>query len=140
MKSFLILLLFLFVKIETLERCVGYYINFEKNNILGKIRNNSPQLIDQKIKSIFSKVYLCAYREYPRGNGIVEAFTYKRLFKYLFKDQNDLTSIHKQYCNHGKESSIKFCLNTLGTNYKCDALINTFGSCVNDLSDPNKYY
>ena len=62
------------------------------------------------------------------------------MFRYLFKDEKGLTTIHKEYCNHGKENGIKACLNILGANYNCNTLISTFGECVNDSTDPNKYY
>ena len=59
---------------------------------------------------------------------------------YLFRNEKDLTNIYKKFCNNGKEESIKACLNILGTNYNCDALIRIFGECVIDSSDPNKYF
>ena len=139
-----ILLLFLFASIKSrtlpIKTCIAYYSQFQENNILNKIKSNSPQLVTQKINNLYYDICYCADGEYPRGNDILAAFTYKRMLIYLFRNEKDLTNIYKKFCNNGKEESIKACLNILGTNYNCDALIRIFGECVIDSSDPNKYF
>ena len=116
-----------------MSRCVGGHIEFEKKKIISNIRNKVPQNNNAKIKEIFNKVLLCTTGSYI-SDSIIKNDFYRVIYRTIFKDESDLTSIHKSYCNSGKDSGIKKCFSTLGENYPCAKLMDSFVACANDYN------
>ena len=117
----------------TTGRCIGSAIRTEKGRIISNIRNKMPQNNNRKMLEIYNEVLFCVTRSYM-ANGIVRGTFYRYIYRIILQKEDDLTSIHKDYCNHGKETGIKKCSSTLGENYPCDELMNSFGPCSNDYN------
>ena len=142
------ILLLLFIPIFTVECTYGIYnsdlpcltsYNYRSSyqQILSNIKNNQPGLNSPTIGELFQKIFYCFYREAPNQvtQDIVKAPVYKFMFRYIFKDDEDLLLIHNAFCNNGKTTSIKNCLEKFGEDYKCSQLVDSFGSCYNDYND-----
>ena len=113
-----------------MSRCVGGATQFEKKTVISNIRNKTPQNNNSKIKEIFNEVLVCATGS-RMTNGMIERDIYRAIYRIIFKNESDLTSIHKSYCNSGTDSGIKKCSSTLGGNYPCAKLMDSFGPCSN---------
>ena len=116
-----------------MSRCVGEATRFDKERIISNIRNKTPQNNNMKIKEIFIDVLLCTTGS-RMSNSLIENDFYRIIYRIIFKGQSDLTSIHKEYCNAGKDYGIKKCSSTLGENYPCAKLMDSFGPCANDYN------
>ena len=117
----------------TLGRCVGSAIRNEKGRIISNIRNKTPQSNSMKMREIYNEVLYCVTRSYM-SNGIVQGTFYRYIYRIILQNESDLTAIHKEYCNHGKDYGIKKCSSSLGENYPCGQLMNSFGPCSNDMN------
>ena len=131
------MLALLFVGIQSLSpgmlRCVGGATQFEKESIISNIRYKTPQYNNGKIREIFNEALVCATGS-RMSNGIIENDIYRAIYRIIFKNESDLTSIHKSYCNSGKDSGIKKCFSILGEDYPCSKLMDSFGPCANDIN------
>ena len=116
---------------QEMSQCVGGHTEFGKKNIISNIRNKVPQNNNVKIKEIFNGVLLCATGSYM-SNIFIKNYIYRVIYRIIFKDESDLTSIHKSYCNSGNDSGIKKCFSTLGENYPCTKLMDSFVACADD--------
>ena len=118
--------------------CIAYY-NYEQSyqKILSNIKNNQPGINSPIIGELFEKIFFCFYREHSNQitQDIVKAPVYKFMFRYIFRDEEELLLIHKAFCNSGQSTSIKKCIEILGDDYKCSDLVNNFGNCYNDYND-----
>ena len=114
-----------------MTRCVGGATEFEKEEIISNIRNQIPHYNNAKIREIFSDVLVCVTGS-SMSNTIAKNDVYRVIYRIIFKNERDLTVIHKEYCNHGKDNGIKKCFSTLGENYPCAKLMESFGPCAND--------
>ena len=117
----------------TMGRCVGSAIRKEKGRIISNIRNKTPQNNSVKMREIYYQVLYCVTRSYA-SNSIVQGDFYRYIYRIILQKESDLTAIHKEYCNHGKDDGIKKCSSTLGENYPCGQLMNSFGECSNDMN------
>ena len=117
----------------TMGRCVGSAIRNEKRNIISNIRNKTPQKNSMKMSDIYYQVLYCVTRSYM-SNGIIQGDFYRYIYRIIFQKESDLTLIHKEYCNHGKDYGKKKCSSILGESYPCDQLMNSFGACSNDMN------
>ena len=135
MNYFIIILLLVGIQCLSpgMSRCVGGNTAFEKKNIISNIRNKVPQNNNEKIKEIFNNVLLCTTGSYT-SNSIIKNDFYRVIYRIIFKDESDLTLIHKSYCNSGKDSGIKKCFSTLGENYPCVKLMDSFVACADDYN------
>ena len=115
----------------TMGRCVGSAIRKEKGNIISNIRNKIPQNNKMKMRDIYNDVLVCVTGSH-RANGIVQCDFYRYIYRIMLQKESDLTVIHKEYCNHGKNDGIKKCSSTLGESYPCAQLMDSFGPCSND--------
>ena len=116
-----------------MSRCVGAATQFEQKRIISNIRNKTPQNNNEKIREIFSDVLVCVTGS-SMSNTIAKNDFYRVIYRIIFKNESDLTSIHKEYCNSGKDYGIKKCFSILGENYPCDKLMGSFGPCGNDYN------
>ncbi len=135
MNSFILLLLVAGIQSlsPAMTRCVYGSVEFEKNNILYNIRNNMPQYNIATIREVFIQVLLCATGS-RQSNSIIENDLYRVIYRVIFKNERDLTTIHKEFCNHGKSDGIKKCTDILGGKYPCSALMESFMKCGNDAN------
>ena len=133
MKYYILFLLFIGSQCKTssLLICATSATRYEKENIISNIRYKTPKLNTKKLNEIFIEVLLCVTGS-RQTDRIIEKDFYRTIYRIIFKDESDLTTIHKGYCNSGKESGIKKCLSILGESYRCSALIDSFGPCSND--------
>ena len=113
--------------------CVAISTNSEKEGIISNIRNQIPQNNNAKINEILAKALICAAGSI-KSNNITKHDFYRAIYRIIFKNERDLTVIHKEYCNHGKDNGIKKCFSTLGESYPCANLMDSFGPCVNDAN------
>ena len=135
MNYFILVLLLVGIQCEdtTLGVCVNTHIRKEKENIISNIRNKIPQNNNMKISIIYYDVLLCVTGSHM-SNHIIQMNFYRYIYRIIFKNESDLTLIHKAYCNSGNESGIKKCFSLLGDDYPCSQLTDSFGACSNDLN------
>ena len=116
---------------SNLIMCANSATRNKKTKIISNIRNKTPNLNSQSLKEIFYDVWLCESGSYI-FNSIIEETIYRTIYRIIFKEQSDLTAIHKGYCNSGRETGIQMCSSRFGESYPCSALMNSFGPCTND--------
>ena len=134
MKYLLMFLLFALIKSHSVlyTRCLAASTQSEKRYILSNIRNNMPESNSYKILEIHRNFCLCINS--CNGNQLVEGDLYRSIWRAIFENEGELTSIHKDYCNHGLVEGVKTCFSLLGKKYKCNQLIKQFGPCSNDYN------
>ena len=113
--------------------CADYYTKKLKDRIISNIRDQLPGLNIEILRNLYYNVLFCGTRSYQTFD-MIEKNLYRVIYRLIFKDEEDLTSIHKKYCNSGKESGITLCSSILGDNYPCANLMDSFGPCSNDYN------
>ena len=135
MKYYILLLLFIGsqCKASKLIMCATSATKYEKETIISNIRYKKPNLNDYKLREIFIEVLLCTTGS-RESNSLTDQTFYRTIYRIIFKNESDLTAIHKGYCNSGKKTGIEICSSSLGQSYPCSALMDSFGPCSNDYN------
>ena len=113
--------------------CADYHAKKLKDRIISNIKAKLPGINKETMRDLYYKVLLCVTGSYQTFE-MIEKNLYRVIYRIIFKGETDLTSIHKKYCNSGKESGITLCISILGDSYPCAALMDSFGPCSNDYN------
>ena len=111
--------------------------SIDQNKIISNIKNNQVDYSSEIINELFIKLFKCLYKFYPNAieDPELEWPVYKYMYRYIFKGESNLLTIHTVFCNNGKEVAIKTCNTLLGSEYNCSKIINSFKKCANDMND-----